>query len=175
MGGMIAQEVALSYPACVRSLVLACTSYSGLFARWPDARFGGWILGSRTARDNRRRGLTDLLYADATPTERVEEDILTRSECTWTRVGFYSQFAAILTWNSYYRLPRITVPTLVMHGDQDRLIPIQNGRTLAKRIPNARFELIKDAGHILTTDQPELCGEVLVRFLGEQRSGSGSR
>src|SRR5579884_2099869 len=92
MGGMIAQELALLNPECVRSLVLACTSYSGLFSRWPDMRFAGWLLGSRTARDNRRRSLTDLLYAPTTPLERIEEDIRIRSQCTWTAVGFYSQF-----------------------------------------------------------------------------------
>ncbi len=169
MGGMIAQELAILYPSRVRSLALACTSYSGLFGRWPDPRFGGWIFGSRTARDSRRRLLTDLLYAGTTPADRIEEDIRIRSECAWTRGGFYSQFAAILTWNSYYRLPRIATPTLVMHGDQDRLIPIQNGRTVAKRIPGAKFRVIPNAGHILTTDQPELCSDVLLQFLAEQR------
>jgi pimeloyl-ACP methyl ester carboxylesterase len=165
MGGMIAQELALCYPDCIRSLILACTSYSGLFCRWPDMRFAGWLFGSRTARDERRRSLTDLLYAPVTPAERIEEDIRIRSECVWTAVGFYSQFAAILKWNSYFRLRRITAPALVMHGDQDRLIPVQNGRIVARRIPGARFELIKDAGHILMTDQPELCREALVGFL----------
>jgi pimeloyl-ACP methyl ester carboxylesterase len=172
MGGMIAQELALQHPESVRRLILACTSYSGFFCRWPDARFAGWMFGSRTARDNRRRSLTDLLYADRTPQERIEEDIRIRGACTWTAAGFYGQLAAILTWNAYYRLPRIAAPTLVLHGDQDRLIPIQNGRTLARRIPGAVFEEIVDAGHILMTDQPQACGEAVARFLHGQTSGA---
>ena len=170
MGGMIAQELALQYPDSVNRLILACTSYSGFFGRWPDARFAGWILGSRTARDNRRRSLTDLLYADTTPQERIEEDIQIRAACISSAAGFYGQFAAILTWNAYYRLPRISVPTLVLHGDQDRLIPIQNGRTVARRIPGAIFREIADAGHIIMTDQPEACGEAVARFLHGQSS-----
>jgi 3-oxoadipate enol-lactonase len=170
MGGMIAQELALQYPESVGRLILACTSYSGFFSRWPDVRFAGWILGSRTVRDGRRRSLTDLLYADTTPQERIEEDLRIRAACTWTAAGFYSQLAAILTWNAYYRLPRITAPTLVLHGDQDRLIPVQNGRTIARRIPGAIFEEIPDAGHILMTDQPEACGEAVARFLHGQTS-----
>ncbi len=168
MGGMIAQEFALQFPQRVGALVLACTSSSGLFGRWPDLRFSAWILGTRFARDKQRRGLTSLLYADSTPPERIEEDIRIGNACTRTAAGFYSQFAAIVKWHSYWRLPRITVPTLVLHGDQDRLIPLQNGKTVARRIPNARFQLIPGAGHILTTDQPELCRDALVKFLAEQ-------
>jgi pimeloyl-ACP methyl ester carboxylesterase len=178
MGGMIAQELALLYPHRVRSLILACTSYSGLFARWPDPRFARWLIGSKRTRHGQERALTNLLYADTTPTARINEDIEIRCACTWTAAGFFNQFAGILLWNSYYRLPRITAPTLVIHGDQDRLIPIQNGRTVAKRIPNARFHVIPNAGHILMTDQPELCREGLARFLHQQthpltRAGSG--
>lgn len=170
MGGMIAQELALAYPDAVEDLILACTSYSGLFARWPDARFGGWLLPRRSHRRGRdpRRGLTDLLYADSTPTERIDEDTELISRCTFTKAGFFNQFAAILRWNAYFRLPRITAPTLVIHGDRDRLIPFQNGHVVAKRIPGAHFEMIRNAGHILMTDQPEACREVLTGFLEEQ-------
>jgi pimeloyl-ACP methyl ester carboxylesterase len=167
MGGMIAQELALLYPQSVRSLILACTSYSGLFARWPDVRFARWLIGSKRTRHGQERCLTNLLYADNTPAARIDEDIVIRCACTWTRSGFFSQFAGILTWNSYYRLPRIKAPTLVMHGDQDRLIPIQNGRVVARRIPGARFQVIPNAGHILMTDQPELCSKAVAGFLSE--------
>jgi pimeloyl-ACP methyl ester carboxylesterase len=169
MGGMIAQELALLYPQRVRSLALACTSYSGLFARWPDFDCAPrWIPWSKSTRTEREQSLRTLLYADTTPAARIEEDIRVRCACTWTSKGFLNQFAGILMWNSYWRLPRITAPVLVIHGDQDHLIPPQNGKTVADRIPGARFQLIRNAGHILTTDQPETCREVLVTFLAEQ-------
>lgn len=168
MGGMIAQELALLYPRQVRSLTLACTSYSGLFARWPDFRCGRWLIGSGAGREEKDRALANLLYANTTPVARIQEDMGVRCGCAWTRKGFLNQFAGILMWNSYYRLPRITAPTLVLHGDQDRLIPPQNGRTVAKRIPGARFQLIQNAGHLLMTDQPEACRDALVSFLAKQ-------
>jgi 3-oxoadipate enol-lactonase len=71
-------------------------------------------------------------------------------------------------WSAYRRLPRINAPTLVVHGDQDRLVPPENGRIIASRIPGARFQLIRDAGHILITDQPEACVEAICGFLKEQ-------
>ena len=168
MGGMIAQELALLYPERVRSLILACTSYAGFFARWPDVRCSQWLLGSKRTREERERALANLLYASTTPMARIHEDIGIRCACMWSRKGFLNQFGGILPWNAYFRLPRITAPTLVIHGDQDKLIPPQNGKIVARRIPGARFELIQNAGHILTTDQPEFCREALSKFLAEQ-------
>jgi 3-oxoadipate enol-lactonase len=168
MGGMIAQELALLHPQRVRSLLLACTSYSGLFARWPDVRCGRWLVGSKATREEQERSLANLLYAASTPMSRIHEDIRIRCACTWSRKGFLNQFAGILLWNSYPRLPRIIVPTMVIHGDQDHLIPLQNGKIVAKRIPGARFQLVRNAGHILMTDQPEFCGYALSEFLAEQ-------
>ncbi|HEY1216116.1 MAG TPA: alpha/beta hydrolase, partial [Bryobacteraceae bacterium] len=77
--------------------------------------------------------------------------------------------AAILIWTSYRRLPRIKAPTLVVHGDQDRLVPMVNGRVVAKRIKGAQFNVIENAGHVLTTDQPEACAQKMVEFLRSQR------
>jgi pimeloyl-ACP methyl ester carboxylesterase len=169
MGGMIAQELALLYPQRVRSLILACTSYSGLFARWPDLRCGPrWIRWRESTREQREQSWRGLLYSNTTPAARIEEDIRIRCACAWNQKGFFNQFAGILMWNSYWRLPRISAPTLVIHGDQDRLIPPQNGRTVARRIRGARFQVIPNAGHIIMTDQPELCRDVLVNFLAEQ-------
>ena len=178
MGGMIAQELALLHPETVRSLLLACTSYSGLFGRWPDIRHGPlWMQWKKMTREEREYSLRRLLHSDTTPLDRIEEDVRIRCACNRSQKGFFNQFAGILRWNAYWRLPRITAPTFVMHGDQDRLIPPQNGRTVAARIPGARFQLVRDAGHILTTDQPEVCREALSRFLGEQAdlpaTGSG--
>ncbi len=168
MGGMIAQELALRQPDRVLSLTLGCTSYSGLFARWPHFRFlPRQVPWSRSERLERERALRGLLYADTTPEERIEEDLRLRCQCNWSYRGFFNQFLGIVRWTSYYRLPRLRVPTLVMHGDQDHLVPMENGRTVASRIPGARFELIRNAGHILTTDQPEACIEAMVTFLKE--------
>jgi 3-oxoadipate enol-lactonase len=86
----------------------------------------------------------------------------------------FGQLGGILLWNSYGRLPGIKVPTLVMHGEEDHLLPPQNGRIVASRIPGARFELLPKAGHMLTTDQPEATLQHLLRFLQQVSSGSPS-
>ena len=169
MGGMIAQELALNYPARVRSLLLGCTSHGGILARWPRLALPRNTKWSTAVREERELAWVPILYSKNTPPERIEEDILIRTRCNWSYRGFMNQLAAILVWSSYRRLPRITVPTLVVHGDSDRLVPVANGRIVAARIPGAQFRLVPDAGHILTTDQPEICQELMLDFV--QRSG----
>jgi 3-oxoadipate enol-lactonase len=170
MGGMIAQELALSYPARVRSLLLGCTTHGGFLSRWPDfSKRPRGVEWSTAERLERERALIPMLYADTTPIERIEEDLHIRDQCQWNSQGFYNQLAAILIWTSYRRLPQIKVPTLVVHGDQDRLVPTVNGRVVAQRIKDAQFSLIENAGHVLTTDQPEACAQKMVEFLRSQR------
>jgi len=164
MGGMIAQELALCYPARVQSLLLGCTSHGGILAHWPRfSRLGG--LPTSIAGRDRELSLIPLLYAASTPRERILEDIGVQCRCVCTRRGCLNQFAGILLWSSFLRLPRISVPTLVAHGAEDCLIPPQNGRVLASRIPGARFQLIPKAGHIIMTDQPEICLDLSLDFL----------
>ena len=61
-------------------------------------------------------------------------------------------------------LPNIDVPTLIIVGDKDEpFIPPSN--YMAKKIPGAKLEVIKDAGHASNRDQPEAFNRVLVEFL----------
>ena len=166
MGGMIAQEIAIRHPERVQSLLLGCTSYGGFFSRWPDfSRRPKGVSWATKDTMTRERAIVPLLYADGTKRNLIEEDLEIRSRCRWTRAGFMRQFGAILLWNSYRRLPRIRAKTLVVHGDQDRLIPLQNGRVIAQRIPGAELAVVPDAGHVMMTDQPELCINLALRFL----------
>lgn len=165
MGGMIAQELALRYPNTVRSLVLGCTTHSGFFCQWPEFRCVPPRIGK--TRLDRERAVIKLLYSDLTPRERIEEDIALRVSCNWCRKGFLNQFAGILLWSAYRRLPRLCKPTLIVHGEEDRMVPIGNGRVVARRIPGSRFVAIPRAGHVMTTDQPELCSDVMSSFLNE--------
>lgn len=171
MGGMIAQELALSYPDRVTSLLLACTSHGGLFARWPRFTCLGSPFLPGAGRD-RRLSWVPLLYSRSTPKERILEDINVQCGCACTRKGALNQFAGILLWSSFRRLPRISVPTLVAHGSEDRLIPPHNGQTVASRIPGAQFRLIPNAGHLLMTDEPAICTSLMLDFLDRHAKSS---
>ncbi|HLH02566.1 MAG TPA: alpha/beta fold hydrolase [Bryobacteraceae bacterium] len=169
MGGMIAQELALEYPERVSSLLLACTSYGGVVAKWPRPVF------PRLGTSSREQAFLPMLYSKTTPRERIEEDLRIQCACACSWLALWNQLSGILVWSSWRRLPQIHVPTMVIHGASDRLIPPENGRALASRIPGAQFRLIPDAGHILTTDQPEACRRVLLDVLKLEPDPAGAR
>jgi pimeloyl-ACP methyl ester carboxylesterase len=62
-------------------------------------------------------------------------------------------------------LHRVTMPTLIVWGDEDRLIPVQQAQSWRKLIPNAEVMIVKGAGHIVQRDKPEVV-EAIGRFLG---------
>lgn len=62
-------------------------------------------------------------------------------------------------------LPEIAVPTLVMHGSDDQLIPVAEARVMADRIPGAHFAVIPGAGHLAPLEQPINAGRVIREFL----------
>ena len=62
-------------------------------------------------------------------------------------------------------LPSIATPTLVVHGDADILVPTENGRLIAARIPGAELVLIPGAGHMLQADGGDAVRAAVLGFL----------
>ena len=167
MGGMIAQELTLQHPERVRKLILGCTSCGGFKAVFPDAR-SLYTLGSPfMTRLARLRAVLPLIYDPHTPQERIDADIARLKGNAPGVRGYLQQFTAILTWHSYKRLPRIHAPTLVVHGETDRLVPPANAPILANRIPGAKLKMIPQASHMFHTDQPDITRDTLLQFLKE--------
>ena len=112
------------------------------------------------------------IFDAGTPRELVEEDIAVRLTASVTNDGYFAQLQGIRAWaGTYDRLAGIPMPTLVVHGETDQLVPAENGRIVAGAIPRARLVMIPNASHIFFTDQLEASSEALLSFLG--RSGSG--
>ena len=63
---------------------------------------------------------------------------------------------------------KIAVPTLILHGENDRVVPPQNGQILHGLIPNSRWHRIGKSGHISIIDQPEATAYLMLNFLQEQ-------
>jgi pimeloyl-ACP methyl ester carboxylesterase len=61
-------------------------------------------------------------------------------------------------------LHRISVPTLLLYGDKDRITPVQQSRAWAALIPNARVHIVRDAGH-LVLDEKEEAPQAVLEFL----------
>jgi 3-oxoadipate enol-lactonase len=166
MGGMIAQEFALQYPERVRSLILGCTSHGGPDAVLADSE----VLTTLAARGTMSaeegvRAMVSFVYDPGTPSERIEEDLAIRGRTFPTIQGYFGQLQAIFAYESRSRLNQVRVPTLVVHGESDRLVPPENGRRLAHSINGAKLVIIPKASHIFPTDQPEKAHQAILRFL----------
>jgi 3-oxoadipate enol-lactonase len=156
MGGMIAQHLALEHRHRVRSLVLACTTAGGrreapnlrlLTASLLRPLVGGARMFSLAA---------PALYSPRSRTEapeRLQEDMRIRASDRVRALTPMMQVAAIAGHDTRSRLHELEgLPTLVVHGLDDRLVPPAHGRELASSIPGARLVEIPGAGHLLATD-----------------------
>lgn len=174
MGGLIAQEVALSAPERVRSLVLACTHPGVAHSTWNPAAVALLHLrGGQTPRQAAEASIP-FNYAGGTPRERIEQDWAVRLPLASSAAGYLAQAQGTAKWSGLERLASLRAPTLVVHGADDRLVPAVNGRRIAQEVPGAELEIIADANHLFFTDQPERTNEVLLGWLDRHRSPAPS-
>lgn len=169
MGGLIAQEMALTAPERVSSLCLVATHAGTAHAVWDAEALA--MLGNRgqmTVQEAAEMSLP-FNYAPGTPRERIEEDWAVRFPLAASPTGYLNQLAGASVWSGLERLPTLDVPTLVLHGEVDRLVPVDNGRMLAKAIASAELVVVPDANHLLMTDQPEQVEKVLLDWLDRQQ------
>ena len=171
MGGMIAQEFALNHPARLRSLILAATNCGGYFAVQAEPKVWGLLFSKAgMTPEDALLAMAPHTYAKDTPPELIGEDHHVRIAHYPSRHGYQAQLHGLIGWTAYPRLPTLRCPTLVLHGDEDRLIPPANGDLLAKRIPAAQLVRFKQASHWLHTDQLEQTVASVHGFLRGQRA-----
>jgi 3-oxoadipate enol-lactonase len=71
----------------------------------------------------------------------------------------------VLRHDTYDRLPELGMPTLIITGDDDRVIPAASTDVLHERIPGSRLEVIPGAGHLFFIEQPAATLDLLESFL----------
>lgn len=169
MGGMVAQCVALAEPARVEKLVLMSTSFGGAQSVPPEPAamvlFGP--MPGVSAAEVQRRSLQVLTTPGfAAANDAFIEAFVARRELVRTRGQvFQAQLNALLGDDRAQRVRDLRMPTLVLHGRNDVLIPADNGRLLAERIPGAELVLLDDCGHLPHLEKTAECLSVLRRFL----------
>ena len=169
MGGMIAQELALRHPQRLLTLILGATMCGGLNAVHPPMkRIMKWI-GTRDLppREAAEAGLP-FLYSQKF-IDDMKEDLINSSLRTAhlraPKDTIHHQLTAITRFDSYDRLPNIQAPTLVMTGSADLLVPAENSRILANRIPQAEFVEFGGMGHGFLRESSSRVNETLLVFL----------
>ena len=169
MGGMVAQELALRYPKLVSSLVLGATTCGGGHAAMPSQATLQKLFGIMTlSPDEAVKVSTSVTFS---PTfierhpEKINEWLIKGAESPPSPLGFKRQAEAVAGFDTYDRLQRIIAPTLILAGTADQLIPSDNSRVLASRIPNAKLVLFEGAGHGYLWEAEEAANQTVRDFL----------
>ena len=174
MGGMIAQELALRYPRKVRSLVLGCTTCGGEHSTLGEPE----VIATLFEAIQGMAGTDPQTWVDRTlpimfPREwlaanpGIREALLTLAPLLPPTRPDTAQhaMAGIFGWTTYHRLPSLDAPTLILHGDHDVIIPVQNAYVLKERIPGAHLHIIADAGHGYPAQEPVAVHQRVIDFL----------
>ena len=156
MGGMIAQTIAIRHPSHILSLIsIYCTTGSRDLPPPKPEMMERLRAPAPPEREAYIKYMVDLFKAMAGPGFVFDE--------TWTRMittraydrsfspqGTMRQIAAIMTQTDRKKaLAAVTVPTLVIHGTDDPVVPMEAGKDTAEAIPGARLMLIEGMGHDL--------------------------
>ncbi|MFC5909936.1 alpha/beta fold hydrolase [Streptacidiphilus monticola] len=144
MGGRVAQWLAARHPQRVRRLVLGCTSPGG-----PHAVERDMTVRRALAQPDQRAALATLIDLMYTPAWRADHPgpYRTLGDPHLLPHARRGHLLASNRHDAWDVLPDITAPTLVLHGDEDRMTPADNVPLLAARIPDARSHLFRGARH----------------------------
>ena len=169
MGGMIAQELALNYPEKVDKLVLCVTFCGGQESVLATPEVMAKLVDRSGTDEERMRRTLTLLFPEEwlKENEKYFDEFFERyMRAPITDENALRQFMATTTFSTYDRLPLIDKPTLVACGAEDILIPPENSRILADRIPGAELIAYDGAGHGYINQCREEFTDALVGFLG---------
>jgi 3-oxoadipate enol-lactonase len=165
MGGMIAQELALASADSLRSLTLGCTYCGGQGSVLASEGVMRKLAEAMSSGD-RERAIRASWEVNVSPSFAADEDAWVRFRETGMRYGLpveviMRQMQAIAGHDTSARLPSIDVPTQVIHGTLDQLLPVHNGHMIAELIPDSRLEIFEGVGHMFFLEKPERVAELL--------------
>jgi pimeloyl-ACP methyl ester carboxylesterase len=165
-GGAVAQQLAFQAPHRVGRLILAATA-CGL-GGMPGNPLALAILFTPFRYYSRSylRLVAPILYGGAGGDgQLLEQQAIARLQRPPSLLGYYLQMAAIAGWSSLPFLRRIRQPTLVMAGDDDHIVPLINGRMLARLIPEGRLFVVRGGGHLFLLDRARESADAIQEFL----------
>jgi len=165
MGGMVAQELALAHPEQVRTLTLGCTYCGGPGSSLTDPAVWQGLAEAMMSGD-RERALHAAFAANVSAEMAADPEAYARFRAIADRREvavpvIMAQLQACAAHDTYARLPRLQMPTLVVHGTADRILPFSNGELIASRIAHAQLEVLEGIGHLFFWERPERSAELL--------------
>lgn len=168
-GGFVAQEFALAYPEVTCTLSLCCTSFGGPNHVAPSMETLMELASTNgfNTEDRIRRNLLPAFSPDFVRDhpDEIEETVKLRMANPVVEEAYRCQLTAAIAFNAESRVCAIKAPTLVLSGDADVIVPVQNSRNLAAKIPGAGLRLIEGGSHLFFIEQPDEFNRIVVEFL----------
>lgn len=170
LGGSIALEAALQSPERVRALILAATSAGPAGPPMPAETQTAMFRGSALPLDEAAAALQDVIFATDFPSRHpdgLRRAIAKREASTAPLIATLGPLQSAAAYNPLPRLGQLTLPVLILHGESDRMVPVDNAPLLGERIPGARVMTVPEAGHGLVMEAAEAVNAAVSEFLSE--------
>lgn len=181
MGGMITQELALRAPDHIGHAVLLATRPPSPEHTNPPAFVTARLLApprpGQPLQDFMRQRwqfVTGPGFPDRHPAA-MGEVVRSFVRRPTTRAAVLDQARAIGAWAGAARLRRMRVPTTIVHGADDPLVPVRNGMRLAQLIPDARYVELAGVGHLVPFEAPSVVVRIVADLVAGRMAGSGRR
>ena len=179
MGGMIAQWFALKYPSMVKSLILVSTHHGGpniipIPKETLEAMFGEPPSHLKTEKEIYAYKMR-YAFSPGWPDKNklsLEKLIELRLMNPQPIYAYMNQAKATLTFNVEGRLKEIKTPTLIIHGGNDRVVPVENSYKLHEKIERSTLVIFRDAGHLVIIEKGEEFNNLVRKFVREIEAGS---
>jgi len=172
MGGMIAQEFALAYPERTRGLVLGCTNCGASHSVPADpAAIANLIPAPGIDPIEQARRAFSVACGKAFLNSAAGQEILSQAIAEMGNYPitpmhtFMRQGQAIGSFDSFARLGQIKSPTLIIHGDDDSIVPYPNAGVLQGAIAGSKKHTLKAAGHMFFWEVPDEAARAAGDFL----------
>ncbi|RZH68781.1 alpha/beta fold hydrolase [Natrinema altunense] len=172
MGGMIAQRYALEYSRAT-SLTLCCTSHGGPDAApVPDETQAHMFdtpdgASQRETLRHRMRPAFTERFTNRNP-HLMDRILEWRLEQDADDPAREAQAAAVRNFDVSSRLDGLRVPTLILHGTADRVVPVENARLLEEKIADSRVELVEGGSHLFFIEDADEVTEAVLSFIDAQ-------
>ncbi len=164
-GGGVAQQLAFHCPRRVRKVVLVATGTGSLMVPARPEILGKMMTPRRHRDPAYAARIAGELYGGTLRSDPERgAALLHEARPVGPKRGYYYQLVAGVGWSSLPALPFLRQPTLVLAGDDDPIIPVVNGRLMARLIPRAQLH-VYHGGHLAVLTETDELVPVIERFL----------
>lgn len=175
-GAWVAAKYTLQHPDRVNKMLLvASATISGAMGLKVPPTEGMRVLRAYDGTKESMRRMLEVLVWDKS---KVTDELVELRNAAATRPGAPEAFQTFqkgmqrltqdpnlrMKYEMNHTLPRLTIPSMFIWGEQDNFAPVDLGRQLEKLLPNIKFHYVANAGHQVQNDQPEVVSRLMMDF-----------